>query len=107
MPKIYDKLVRDNIPDIIASEGRMCKTEIMTDADYKQALRDKIVEEGEEIRTADDNDLINEIADLYEVIDALIAMYGLSEADIRDRQAQRRKSRGRFEKRIKLLSTSD
>jgi len=106
MTKIYNKLVRDKIPDIIASEGRTCEIEIMGDADYKQALRDKIVEEGEEIRKAGDEELVTEIADLYEVIDALIAVYGLSKEDILHRQAERRESRGGFEKRIKLVSTS-
>ena len=105
--KIYNKLVRDKIPDIIASEGRTCETEIMDDAEYKQALQDKIVEEGEEIRKSSDEELVTEIADLYEVIDALIAVYGLSKEEILRRQAERRESRGGFEKKIKLTKTLD
>jgi predicted house-cleaning noncanonical NTP pyrophosphatase (MazG superfamily) len=107
MTKIYNKLVRDKIPDIITSDGRKCETEILSEVDYKQALRDKITEEGEEVRSASDGDLLTEIADLYEVIDALIMAYGLSKEDIIRRQDERRKSRGGFVKRIKLISTSD
>ena len=104
MTKMYNKLVRDKIPDIIAREGRTCETEIMNDSDYKEALRDKIIEEGEEIRKAGDAELVTEIADLYEVIDALIVAYGLSKSDIERVQAERRVERGGFEGRVKLVS---
>lgn len=107
MTKIYNKLIRDKIPEIIAHEGKTCEIEALNDADYKQALRDKIIEEGEEVRTASDDELATEIADLYEVIDALIAVYGLSKSDIIHKQHERRESRGGFEKRLKLISTSD
>lgn len=107
MTKNYNKLIRDKIPEIIVREGKTCDIEVLNDVDYKQALRNKIIEEGEEVRTASDDELITEIADLYEVIDALIAVYGLSQSDIIQKQQERRESRGGFEKRLKLISTSD
>lgn len=107
MTKIYNKLVRDNIPDIILAEGRTCEIQILSEAEYRQALRDKLGEEANEIRTAGDAELVTEIADLYEVIDALIALHGLSKDDILRRQTERREVRGGFEKRIKLISTAD
>jgi predicted house-cleaning noncanonical NTP pyrophosphatase (MazG superfamily) len=83
---IYNKLVRDRIPEIIAAEGRDYATEIMEDAEYRQALLAKL-------------------ADLYEVIDALLLAFDLDRDAILALQQKRRDERGGFEKRIKLLWT--
>lgn len=38
--KIYSKLVRDKIPDIIAGDnGKTCVTRVMTDDEYLVSLR--------------------------------------------------------------------
>ncbi|PJF31665.1 MAG: nucleotide pyrophosphohydrolase [Phototrophicales bacterium] len=107
MTKIYNKLIRDKILEMIAREGKTYEVETLNDTDYKQALRNKVVEEAQEVSAASDDDLITEIADLYEVIDALIAIYGLSKSDIIQKQHERREIRGGFDKRLKLISTSD
>lgn len=104
MPKIYNKLVRDRIPEIIEAEGRHCLTETLSDLDYEQALRQKLVEEAHEVAQSAD-DLLQELADLYEVVDALMALHGLTEDQIRARQAQRRAERGGFTRRIRLVWT--
>ena len=103
MPKTYNKLVRDCIPDIIQAEGRRCETETLSDAEYEQALRAKLVEEAEEAAQASDEQLAQELADMYEVIDALMALKGISEAQVRAIQAQRHAERGGFSRRLKLL----
>lgn len=101
--KIYNKLVRDRIPEIIQAEGRECAVETMNEADYVQALLEKVVEEAQEIASAPDDQLAIEIADLYEVLDSLLAFKGIDEAHLREVQRQRREARGGFVKRIKLL----
>ena len=45
MVKIYNKLVRDRIPEIIEADGRMCTTEILLDDRYLQMLDAKLNEE--------------------------------------------------------------
>ncbi len=45
MTKIYDKLVRDRIPEIIESDGKVCATEILSDDRYLQTLDAKLDEE--------------------------------------------------------------
>ena len=104
--KLYDKLVRDRIPEIIRESGGTCGIEtIEDDNDFRLALRDKLLEEATEAAAADDADLAAELADLREVIHALIAAYGLNDDRVRALQAQRRAERGGFVERVRLLWT--
>ena len=103
MREEYDKLVRDRIPEIIRRSGRQCATETMSEAEYQQALRAKLVEEGEEAAQAGAQKLVTELADLCEVFDALLAAYRIERQAVLAEQEKRRKERGAFEKRIRLL----
>jgi predicted house-cleaning noncanonical NTP pyrophosphatase (MazG superfamily) len=103
--KTYNKLVRDLIPEIIAADGRQCATEIMNDEEFRQALLVKLVEEAEEVVDAEHGDMVKEIADLYEVIDALLIAFDLNSDALLTMQKKRYEERGGFEKRIKLLWT--
>ena len=103
MRKEYSKLVRDRIPEIIRQDGRQCGVEIMPEKEYIQALKNKLVEEAQEARTAKSEELVKELADLYEVIDSLIAAQGIDREAIFAEQERRRINRGGFRKRICLL----
>ncbi|WP_293337946.1 MULTISPECIES: nucleoside triphosphate pyrophosphohydrolase [unclassified Microcoleus] len=105
MEKEYNKLVRDRIPEIIRQSGNECETAVLSDEEYRQALRQKLIEEATEVAEADGENLIEELADLYEVIDALMASYGISENCILNAQAKRRENRGGFAQKIMLLRT--
>lgn len=105
MRKEYNKLVRDRIPEIIGNHNHTCETVTLNPADYAQALRQKLIEEATEAATASDADLVTELADLYEVIDALLQTYNISRETAIAEQKRRREERGGFEKRIKLLWT--
>ena len=52
-----------------------------------------MVEEAREIAAASEAELVKEIGDVYEVLDALIAAFGLSVDDIRAVQERRRGER--------------
>jgi predicted house-cleaning noncanonical NTP pyrophosphatase (MazG superfamily) len=101
----HNKLVRDRIPEIIAAEGRDYATEIMEDAEYRQALLAKLVEEAQEAAEAESGELMKELADLYEVIDALLVAFDLDKDTILALQQKRRDERGGFEQRIELVWT--
>ncbi len=76
-------------------------------AEYRQELAKKIVEEANEVlAAADDNqELIKEIGDVLEVIDAIVASYQLDKAEIGRVKEERKAKRGGFEQRIFLEST--
>lgn len=105
MKKECYKLVRDRIPDIIRSTGKNCEAIIMSDAEYCQALRQKVVEEATELANAPETELAVEIADILEVIEALMASYHISEKQVQLEQDQKRAQKGDFRKKIMLLWT--
>ena len=65
--KEYNKLIRDRIPEILEALNIAFSVEEMTETEYRQALRAKLMEEAEEAAEADNADLITELADLLEV----------------------------------------
>lgn len=69
MRQEHNKLIRDHIPEIIRKAGRECEVETMTQTDYHQALLNKLVEEAKEAVEADPDNLVEELADVYEVIE--------------------------------------
>ncbi|MEK0180441.1 MAG: nucleotide pyrophosphohydrolase [Oscillatoriales cyanobacterium] len=105
MGKEYHKLVRDRIPEIIRENGIECEVTVLSDAEYSQALRQKLMEESGEAAEAEGEDLVAELADLYEVIDALMASSGISGDRILKAQVKRREERGGFAQKIMLLRT--
>lgn len=105
MRHTYDKLVRDGIPELIQREGRTCGVETLSDEAYAQALREKLIEEASEILEATPDTLIAELADLYEVIDALLALHNIDDAAVIAEQKRRSSERGSFKKRLRLLWT--
>lgn len=97
------KLVRDSIPDIINQNGYTCSVATMDEEEYRQALRDKLIEEAREAAETSTEKLVTELADVYEVIDALIASYNIKDEDVHFEQERKRAVRGGFEGRIRLL----
>ena len=59
--KVYNKLVRDKIPEIIEADGKVCRTHILSNEEYIVALEAKLNEEVAEYQ-ADKN--LEEMADL-------------------------------------------
>ena len=105
MRREYNKLVRDRIPDIIRRDGRTCEVVELSEADYRAALLAKLVEEAQEAATAAPDQLTAEIADLYEVIDATLAAFGISRENVIAEQQHRAAERGTFRRRLMLIWT--
>ncbi len=104
MRKEYHKLVRDRIPEIIQDNGGQYEVTILTEVDYEKALRTKLVEEANEVVEASTrHDMITELADIQEVVQALMKVYVISPEALQQEQERRRKDRGSFDKRLYLL----
>lgn len=71
MEKIYNKLVRDKIPNIIKEKGETPVVRILDKIEYKNELEKKLYEEYKEVIEATGDDRVEELADMLEVIRAL------------------------------------
>ena len=107
MEKVYNKLIRDNIPSIIKRDGRKATTRILDDEEYKIELYKKLLEEANEVIGANNSEeVLEEMADVLEVLRAIAVMNNKSIEDIINIAKQKRLKRGGFEKRIFLEKTS-
>ncbi len=95
----YNKLVRDNIPDIIRSKGDTSKTHIATDAEYKEKLLGKLSEEVAEFKK---DESIHEFADILEVMNAVAELEGFSMKEAEAIRQKKVAERGGFKKKIIL-----
>ena len=105
--KIFHKIVRDQIPDNIASRGERVIRARLAPSDAVRGLVSKLLEEALELVHARNSDEITEeLADLHEVLRG-IAKEAAVEWDYVVAEAERkRKERGGFEGGTVLLETS-
>ena len=102
MEKIFNKLVRDNIPDIMSGNGEVAVTRILNDSEYKQELEKKLKEEYDEVLSSSGKDRIEELADMLEVIKALASIENSSLDEVIKVSNEKVLKRGAFNKRIFL-----
>ena len=101
---IYNKLVRDRIPEIIIKAGKEPITSVLTDEEYIKMLDKKLNEECAEYQ-ADKN--IEELADMLEVIIAITKVRGYSLNELERIRAEKADKRGGFEQKIFLKEVID
>ena len=102
MRVVYNKLVRDKIPEIIRSAGRRPFVRVLNEGDYRAALLLKLTEESREAQAAADDELVTELADVLEVLHAIAEAHSLAWAEIVSAAASKRAERGGFRDRILL-----
>lgn len=103
MEKVFDKLVRDNIPNIIRSNNEEPVIRVLDDYEYWEYLLKKDAEELEEVRTAETLDeRKKEIADKLELIIAMAKFSGFTLEEIIEVADRKRQNNGGFEKRLLL-----
>jgi len=102
MEKIYNKLVRDKIPEIIRSNNQTPYTKVLNEKEFKTALEEKLYEEYKEVLTSSGEERAFELADMLEVIKALAKVEGKTIEDILLIADQKNLKRGAFNERIFL-----
>jgi predicted house-cleaning noncanonical NTP pyrophosphatase (MazG superfamily)/uncharacterized protein YqfB (UPF0267 family) len=97
--KKYNKLVRDKIPDIIRSKGEFPSLHIAAKPEYWEKLKEKLSEEVEEFKS---DESLGELADILEVLDAIIYYKKFSVEEMRKAKEKKAEERGTFRGRIIL-----
>ena len=98
---IYNKLVRDKIPELICNQGETPEIRILSDEEYSNALAQKLNEETAEFQKERN---LEELADILEVVYALSENLGYTKEELLQAYEQKHAARGGFQNRIFLIS---
>lgn len=108
---VYNKLVRDKIPEIIKNDGRVAHLEVVPEEEMIGLLMAKLAEESRELEEAIDTGrqhlIIEECADVLEVLMAVRDRLKLKDSQIEKARLKKLGTNGGFEKGIRLLSIDD
>lgn len=99
MRETDDKLVGDEIPELIRADGDEPVTHVVEGESYRERLHDKLDEEVAEFHESGD---VEELADVLAVVDALAEAYGSSGAELAEFRRAKAAERGEFEDGIVL-----
>ncbi len=99
--KEYNKLIRDKIPEIIKSSGNSCCVEVMDDDTYVKYLDQKL---NEELAEYQEEKSIEELADLLEVVYAVVEARGYTVDELERVRKEKAEKRGGFKKKLLLKS---
>lgn len=102
MEKIYNKLVRDKIPQIIENNGEKPIIRVLDNNSYKEELEKKLYEEYLEVIESSYSSRIEELADMLEVINALAKLEDKTLDDVIEVAKEKSQKRGAFDKKIYL-----
>ena len=102
--KTYHKLVRDRIPEIIEASGKTFTWETLSDEAYLQLLDEKL---NEELAEYQESKSLEELADLLEVMGAVVAARGWTWDELTTLRKEKRRRRGGFSKKILLKEVSE
>ena len=102
--KVYNKLVRDKIPEIIQKQGWTPVYHIMENQEeYKEEVKEKILEEVIELINAKTlRDILEEEGDLLEILNTFNNLNGIKFIDVIPSMGKKAEEKGVFEKRIYL-----
>ncbi|MGB8467395.1 MAG: nucleoside triphosphate pyrophosphohydrolase [Candidatus Babeliales bacterium] len=95
---VQKKLWRDKLIEIMeTNHGSRIAWRTLNDLEFDAQLRVKLEEEAQEVRVASSREkLIEELADVFEVIDTVRQLHGISMEDIDSIQTKKRNERGGF-----------
>lgn len=103
-PKVYNKLVRDRIPEIIHQSGKSFNTRKLEHQDYIQELKNKAFEELNEYAQSNSSlEAAEELADLLEVMHSLAEVHGFTFDQIEKIRHRKAEERGKLRERIFLI----
>ena len=97
--RVYNKLVRDSIPDIIQEKGETPVFRTLDDGEFARCLEEKLREEVEEFLTEKS---LGELGDILEVLEELAHSLGWTDREIRQAKDEKAQRNGVFRERLFL-----
>lgn len=104
-----NKLIRDNVPNSIREQGRTLNIIIRDDATFQKEIFNKLLDEAKEVIESqnDTQQLLEELADVLEVIDSIVNFKKLNFDQIKKIQTDKRNKWGGFDQKIWLESVTE
>ncbi|MER2106980.1 MAG: nucleoside triphosphate pyrophosphohydrolase [Solibacillus sp.] len=104
----YNKLVRDRILEIIAADGLTYNARTLRPEEHLTEIKNKLYEEVKEFDdTTNEDDALEELADVLELIHAALNVYGKSYAELEAVRVKKKDKRGGFENGDYLIDVED
>jgi predicted house-cleaning noncanonical NTP pyrophosphatase (MazG superfamily) len=98
-----NKLVRDKIVEIMESKGSKLYSYKLNDQDFLKQLKLKLIEKASEVHKAQsEQELLEELAEVLEIIQNLAKLNNLTFKDLEAAQEKKRKEKGGYQERIFL-----
>ena len=105
---IYNKLIRDRIPEIIKDDNKLCEVRILDNSEFSREVYRKLLEEMTELSNASSRDeIINEMADIHELLDTLRDIHNIHLNEVLTKQISKGLTNGKFERKLFLISVGE
>ncbi len=93
----FNKLIRSNLPERMQQEGVKLFSRHLSDLEFEQELKNKLVEESVEVQNTDSKDnLIKELADVMEVVESIRSLHNITQEEIEKERILKREINGVF-----------
>lgn len=103
----FKKLIRDKFFEHMTSDPKQKPDyRILNDEEYEVELKKKLIEESSEIEKTNDAEIVEEIADIYEIIDHILELKNISKEDVLKKQEAKREKAGSFSKKVFIESNT-
>ncbi len=102
----HNKLIRDKIPQIIEKSNESYEVRVMGEKEFEKELKKKLIEEARELTTTENDDLVNEMADVLELLKSIANYYKIDFKLVEEKQVKKKEERGGFEKKLFLVWSS-
>ncbi|CAG7633712.1 phosphoribosyl-ATP pyrophosphohydrolase [Paenibacillus allorhizosphaerae] len=103
----YNKLIRDRIPEIIEAKGKRAVVRTLNEREYIEMLDKKLQEELDEYTSAEAVDQVEELADLVELVYAVLHSRGVSVEEFEKIRLKKKAERGGFEQKLYLIHVEE
>jgi len=98
-----NKLVRDKIVEIMESRGSKLYSYTLSDQDFHKQLKLKLIEEALEVqKSTNEHDLLEELADVLEIVHTLSQLHNISAQQLEAAQIKKRTEKGGYNNRLFL-----
>ncbi|MEB2281804.1 nucleoside triphosphate pyrophosphohydrolase [Lysinibacillus xylanilyticus] len=105
---IYNKLVRDLIPQVIEENGKTCIIRVLEQGEHLEEIKVKMQEEALEfLEATSSKEAVEELVDILELVHTAIQMYDVSYEQLEQIRTQKKNQCGGFSKGIYLVEVKE